>query len=90
MFFDRPYKRILLYLFYYVFSYLPLMHSESLEHHEKAMALYEELGNVQSIAFEKKHKEIIERFGRYPHRNEVLGRESTAEEVEFLKDHKGF
>jgi uncharacterized protein (DUF924 family) len=42
------------------------------------------LGNEINLSFAKKHKIIIDRFGRYPHRNEILGRTSTAEELEFL------
>lgn len=64
------------------FLYMPFMHSESAAIHEVAMRLFAELGNLD---YEIKHKEIIDRFGRYPHRNEILGRESTAEEIEFLK-----
>lgn len=67
------------------FFYLPYMHSENLEVHKEAMQLYEKLGNEEALDYERKHKEIIERFGRYPHRNQALGRESTQEELEFLK-----
>lgn len=67
------------------FLYMPFMHSESKVIHEEALKLFEALGNQINLDFEKKHKVIIDRFGRYPHRNEVLGRESTPEEIEFLK-----
>lgn len=67
------------------FLYLPFMHSESAKIHNEAIKLYEKLDNPASLAFEMKHKEIIDRFNRYPHRNKILGRESTAEEIEFLK-----
>lgn len=67
------------------FVYLPLMHSESLIIHETAEAIYRQYGNPSSLKFELKHKEIIERFGRYPHRNIILGRSSTDEEIAFLK-----
>lgn len=67
------------------FLYLPWMHSESLLMHEIALALYESLGLEQNLDFEIRHKVIIERFGRYPHRNAILGRESTPEELAFLK-----
>jgi uncharacterized protein (DUF924 family) len=67
------------------FLYLPFMHSESLEMHKVAIALYSEPGMEDNLDFEYKHKVIIDRFGRYPHRNEILGRESTHEELEFLK-----
>jgi uncharacterized protein (DUF924 family) len=67
------------------FLYMPFMHSESLKIHEAAMDLFRNNGIESSIDFEMRHKRIIERFGRYPHRNSILGRESTAEEIEFLK-----
>jgi uncharacterized protein (DUF924 family) len=67
------------------FLYLPLMHSESRAIHQHAEALYKENGLQTSYEFELKHKVIIDRFGRYPHRNEILGRTSTPEELEFLK-----
>jgi len=66
------------------FLYMPFMHSESLQIHEVAVELFRGNGNPGNFDFELKHKKIIERFGRYPHRNEVLGRQSTDEEIEFL------
>ncbi len=77
------------------FCYMPLMHSENLQHQEKCIALFEAL--IEGASEELKghlsgflkaahyHKEPIERFGRFPYRNEVLGRESTPDEIEFLK-----
>ena len=67
------------------FLYLPFMHSESIEIHKVGMSLYQKNGSQPNIDFEVKHKEIIEKFGRYPHRNKVLGRVSTDKEIEFLK-----
>jgi len=67
------------------FLYLPFMHSESQIIHNEAIKLYESLGNPNSLDFECKHKAIIDKFGRYPHRNDILGRESTLEEIDFLK-----
>jgi uncharacterized protein (DUF924 family) len=61
------------------------MHSESKLIHEEALLLFTDLGLPLNLNFEYKHKAIIDRFGRYPHRNEILGRVSTAEEIEFLK-----
>ena len=66
------------------FLYMPFMHSESPEIHEIALYLFDKPGLENNYNYELRHKEIIDRFGRYPHRNAVLGRESTAEEVEFL------
>ena len=65
--------------------YLPYMHSESRLIHKEALRFYESLGNPNTLEFEQMHKTIIDRFGRYPHRNHILDRESTAEEIEFLK-----
>lgn len=67
------------------FLYMPFMHSESLKIHEVALDLYEKNGIRNNYDFEVKHKLIIEQFGRYPHRNKLLGRVSTDEEIVFLK-----
>ena len=67
------------------FLYLPFMHSESPAIHAWAERLYRDNGIPLNYDFELKHKLIIDRFGRYPHRNEILGRASTVEEIEFLK-----
>jgi uncharacterized protein (DUF924 family) len=67
------------------FLYLPFMHSESKKIHAQALLLYRANGLTDNYDFEVRHKAIIDRFGRYPHRNEVLGRASTPEELEFLK-----
>lgn len=66
------------------FLYMPYMHSESLLIHEQAVKLFSAKGLDNNLQFELRHKEIIEKFSRYPHRNAILGRESTAEEIEFL------
>jgi len=66
------------------FLYMPFMHSESLAIHQDAVALYTANGIASNLEFEIKHKEIIERFGRYPHRNSILNRNSTPEEINFL------
>jgi len=65
------------------FLYMPYMHSESPAIHEVAVRLFR--GLEKNLEFEMKHKAIIDRFGRYPHRNAILGRTSTPEEIEFLK-----
>jgi len=67
------------------FLYLPFMHSESLAIHAVAIELYRRNGTEANLDFEIRHRNIIERFGRYPHRNAILGRQSTDEEIEFLK-----
>ena len=68
------------------FLYMPYMHSESVLIHEEAMILFDQPGLESNHDFERRHKAIIDRFGRYPHRNAIVGRQSTAEEVEFLKE----
>ncbi|RJQ35288.1 DUF924 domain-containing protein [Candidatus Parcubacteria bacterium] len=72
------------------FLYMPYMHSESREVHKKAVWLFLSLWNWGTFWYELKHKRIIDRFGRYPHRNAVLGRESTEKEKKFISTHKGF
>ena len=67
------------------FLFLPFMHSESRIIHERAEILYRENGLEDNYQFELRHKAIIDRFGRYPHRNEILGRMSSEEEIDFLK-----
>jgi uncharacterized protein (DUF924 family) len=63
----------------------PYMHSESGVVHAAAEDLYRAHAKPETLDFELRHKAIIDRFGRYPHRNDILGRASTPEEVEFLK-----
>ncbi len=67
------------------FLYMPYMHSESAYIHEQAVELYSQPGLEFNLDFEHKHKRIIDRFGRYPHRNAILGRTSTDQERAFLK-----
>ncbi|MEX0337228.1 DUF924 family protein [Vibrio tubiashii] len=66
------------------FLYMPFMHSESAIIHQQAVELFNVVGMENNYEFELKHKVIIDRFGRYPHRNDILGRSSSPEEVEFL------
>ncbi|MBS97307.1 MAG: hypothetical protein CMI01_01335 [Oceanospirillaceae bacterium] len=67
------------------FLYMPYMHSESALIHQVAEKLFRSTGQTDALEYELRHKAIIDCFGRYPHRNEILGRESTQEEIEFLK-----
>lgn len=67
------------------FLYMPYMHSESKAIHALALSLFDQPGLENNLDFEIRHKAIIDRFGRYPHRNAVLGRASTDEEIAFLK-----
>ena len=68
------------------FVYMPYMHSEDPKVHDEAVKLFSQKGLEIGLKFELLHKKIIDRFGRYPHRNEILGRVSTPEEIEFLKE----
>lgn len=67
------------------FLYMPFMHSESAVIHEEAVRLFSQPGLEFNLDFELRHKKIIDRFGRFPHRNQFLERPSTLEEIEFLK-----
>lgn len=76
------------------FSYMPLEHSESLKHQDQSVKLFSELAqnatDASAATFQDflqyaiRHREIVARFGRFPHRNRILGRRSTPEEIEFL------
>ncbi|MDF3918123.1 DUF924 domain-containing protein [Salinicola salarius] len=68
-----------------IFAYMPFMHSESLAIHDQAIRLFDRSGMEEQLDYEHRHRAIVERFGRYPHRNAILGRESTPEEIEFLR-----
>jgi uncharacterized protein (DUF924 family) len=72
-----------------VFMYLPFEHSESYADQERSVALYTALGDAEATKWAELHLDIIHRFGRFPHRNEMLGRETTPQEQEFL-DGGGF
>jgi uncharacterized protein (DUF924 family) len=72
------------------FFYLPFMHSEELPHQERSVALNEALGEEDSIHWARHHRDIVARFGRFPHRNAILGRESTAEERAYLAEEGAF
>ena len=68
------------------FLLMPYMHSESEAIHELAVELFNKTGLDRTIEYELKHQIIIKRFGRYPHRNNILNRESTEEELKFLEE----
>lgn len=71
------------------FFYLPLMHSEAIDDQDACVALYRRLGHADNLKFAEIHTDIIRRFGRFPHRNAVLGRATTSDEQAFL-DGGGF
>ena len=78
-----------------VFLYLPLEHAESLAMQERSVSLYEQLAHEATaderalfdnfLDYARKHRDVVARFGRFPHRNTILGRTSTPDEIEFLK-----
>ena len=68
------------------FAYMPYMHSESPLIHAQAVQLFDQPGLENGLSFELRHQAIITRFGRYPHRNAVLGRASGADELAFLSE----
>ncbi len=75
-------------LFRRVFMYIPFEHSEELADQETSIALFTALGDQGYLDFAARHYDVIKRFGRFPHRNKLLGRDSSPEEIEFLKHHK--
>lgn len=71
------------------FAYLPFEHSEQMADQHESLRLFGELaaeGLAEPLVWAQKHFDVVSRFGRYPHRNDLLGRESTAEEIEFLRE----
>jgi uncharacterized protein (DUF924 family) len=71
-----------------MFLYMPFMHAENVEDQRRSVELFERLaaepGGPDVVEYAVGHREIVERFGRFPHRNAILGRETTPEEAEFL------
>ena len=63
------------------FLYMPFQHSENLDDQNRALLLFTELGDDEQIKYAKHHRGIIERFGRFPHRNAILGRASRPDEI---------
>lgn len=67
------------------FFYLPFMHSEDVTDQERCLALFRDLDDAEGIKYAEIHLDAIRRFGRFPHRNEILGRPSTADEIAYLE-----
>lgn len=72
------------------FLFLPFMHSETLADQEKSVQLFFNANLDDNLPFAQHHRDIIARFGRFPHRNPILGRKSTAEEIAYMKSAEGF
>jgi uncharacterized protein (DUF924 family) len=66
------------------FLYMPFQHTEDAQDQARSVGLFTALGNPFNLDFALRHQAVIDRFGRFPHRNQVLGRDSTAEEIAFL------
>ncbi len=73
-----------------VFMYLPFMHSETLADQDRSVALFEKDGNDNGLHYARHHRDLIRRFGRFPHRNAILGRNSTQEELDYLNSEEAF
>jgi uncharacterized protein (DUF924 family) len=72
------------------FLYMPFMHSEALADQERCVDLVRSLGSEEGLKYAIEHRDIVARFGRFPHRNRVLGRATTEEERKFLEGHSGY
>jgi len=72
------------------FLYMPLMHSESLQDQNDSVLLFEAAELDENARFARHHRDIVQRFGRFPHRNAILGRESSAEELAYLATKEAF
>lgn len=72
------------------FLYMPLMHSEVLADQRHCVTLFGTLDNEEGLKYAKEHRDIIARYGRFPHRNRALGRQSTGDEIAFMGGHKGY
>ena len=72
------------------FLFMPLMHSEKLEDQDLSVKLFEQYNLEGNLGFAQHHREIIKKFGRFPHRNQIQGRESTKAEIEYLASKDSF
>jgi uncharacterized protein (DUF924 family) len=72
------------------FLYMPFQHSEDRAVQARSIELFTQLNDPENLGYARRHQEIIDRFGRFPHRNEVLGRVSTPQEAEFIATHRSF
>lgn len=72
------------------FLYMPLMHSENIADQDLSVSLFEAAGLKENLRFANHHRDIVRRFGRFPHRNKILGRPSTQEELDYLASTEAF
>ena len=73
-----------------MFMYLPFEHSESKKIQKESLRLFKQIWGKDMLKYAIDHKNIVDRFGRFPHRNKILGRRSTAAEKKFMRTHKGY
>ena len=73
-----------------LFLYMPFQHAEDRAVQARSIELFTQLDDPENLGYARRHREIIDRFGRFPHRNEVLGRVSTPQEAEFIATHRSF
>jgi len=73
-----------------VFLYMPLMHSENMDDQNMSVDMFQRAGLEANLRFAQHHRGIVEQFGRFPHRNAILGRESTPQEIAYLNSNAGF
>ena len=72
------------------FLYMPLMHSENLDDQNLSVSLFEKAGLEENAKFAKHHRDIVQKFGRFPHRNDILQRESSQDEIDYLNSDEAF
>jgi len=72
------------------FLYMPLMHSENINDQNYSVQLFEEAGLHDNLRFAKHHRDIVKKYGRFPHRNEILNRKSSQQEIDYLNSDNAF
>ncbi len=72
------------------FIYMPFMHSEDMADQDRSIEFFDQPGLEESLRFAHHHRDIVQRFGRFPHRNKILGRHSTQDEIDYLDSPEGF
>lgn len=73
-----------------VFAYMPYMHSEDLKVQQESVQLFTGLGLDSNLKFARAHRDVIQQFGRFPYRNDLLGRDSSAAEIDYIEKHGSF
>lgn len=73
-----------------MFLFLPFMHSENLDDQDRSIALFEQAGMTENLRWAKHHRDIVVKFGRFPHRNKILDRENSPEEDAYMQSDEAF